>query len=936
MVVLAIRGGTDTYVQSVKYEYDDLSRTQAVTSYANPDCTTPVNGVKFTYDAWGNVSKTNQDHAGAADDNDPSVQYAYEDDPTDNKAKYVRLDYVTYPNSRAVNYNYAAGGVGGALSRLENIADDDNGTHKYAAYTYLGAGTIVEIDHPAITTNGLKLTYKGASGGLRYPGFDRFGRTVWQSWKKADDTDLDRYFYGYDRASNRIWEMDYLDYDFSGRHEAYTYDSLNRLVKAVRGTLTAADPQQPGQPSGEIAPVLGDANVDGVIDSTDYALIDNGYAMGLGGWFNGDFDGNGVIDETDCAIIDSYYASQPFTRSVVRTWDWSLDGVGNWAGYREDAGAGGQGNWDLDQLRSHNKANEIDNDDDHADAPDGSISGGGWVLAAYDAAGNMKRGPKPGDESMAGGTRHKYTYDAWNRLVKIETWNWTDTNEDGKVQDGEVQVTGAVAEYRYDPLNRRIRKFTDPSEGNWTVREYYYNNQWQNLEVRKEVKPRSGSPLSEPAVAAVVCEQYIWSPRYIDAPILRDRDADGNSGTGNLGGTGSGLEERHYYTTDGNGNVTALTDTSGAAVERYVYDPYGKPTIYNDDWTATVSWANSEQNEILYCGYRFDSESGLYHVRNRMYHTTLGRWLQRDPKGYVDGMGLYEYVGSDPIDHTDPQGTELIKNRLYKAENQSLREIYSDLKSRGYTMTFEEFNRQCRNAGYTLGTDDKFSGDVRWQKAPPPQPPPEKPASPEAVEKKAVVDQSQQAPPGAERTTSIQKQAESPSTQGKVAGGTSSPIPALDKNATPEQREQWLAAMAERAQAAKSQTGHDVRVSVQVAQAALESSWGQSKLYREANNFGGVKGKGDAGSVTMPTVEVVDGKRVTVDAQFAKYSSVESAFAAQGKMISTNKRYAEAAGAKTATEQAQAMQKAGYATDPKYAEKVTAIIRKYDLERFDK
>jgi RHS repeat-associated protein len=268
----------------------------------------------------------------------------------------------------------------------------------------------------------------------------------------------------------------------------------------------------------------------------------------------------------------------------------------------------------------------------------------------------MKRGPKPGDESMAGGTRHKYTYDAWNRLVKIETWDWNDANEDGKVQDGEVQVTGTVAEYRYDPLNRRIRKFTEPSEGNWTVREYYYNNQWQNLEVRKEVKARSGTPLSEPAVAAVVCEQYIWSPRYIDAPILRDRDADGNSGTGNLGGTGSGLEERHYYTTDGNGNVTALTDTSGTAVERYVYDPYGKPTIYNADWTATVSWANSEQNEILYCGYRFDPESGLYLVRRRMYDYSLGRWLQRDPKEYVDGMSLYEYCRSCPEVLTDPLG----------------------------------------------------------------------------------------------------------------------------------------------------------------------------------------------------------------------------------------------------------------------------------------
>jgi len=127
-------------------------------------------------------------------------------------------------------------------------------------------------------------------------------------------------------------------------------------------------------------------------------------------------------------------------------------------------------------------------------------------------------------------------------------------------------------------------------------------------------------------------------------------------------GVGGDLEDEGdstlYYCADGNGNVTALTDTSGAAVERYVYDPYGKPTIYNDDWTATVSWANSKQNEILYCGYRFDPESGLYHVRNRMYDYDLGRWLQRDPKGYVDGMGLYEYVGGCPLSRLDAMGLE--------------------------------------------------------------------------------------------------------------------------------------------------------------------------------------------------------------------------------------------------------------------------------------
>ena len=91
-------------------------------------------------------------------------------------------------------------------------------------------------------------------------------------------------------------------------------------------------------------------------------------------------------------------------------------------------------------------------------------------------------------------------------------------------------------------------------------------------------------------------------------------------------------------------------------VERYVYDPYGRVRIYDEAWTSELSWSGSKKNEILYCGYRFDPESGLYHVRNRMYHPTLGRWLQRDPAGYVDGLNLYEYVRSWPCTLTDATG----------------------------------------------------------------------------------------------------------------------------------------------------------------------------------------------------------------------------------------------------------------------------------------
>jgi len=150
--------------------------------------------------------------------------------------------------------------------------------------------------------------------------------------------------------------------------------------------------------------------------------------------------------------------------------------------------------------------------------------------------------------------------------------------------------------------------------------------------------------------------QYVWSRRYIDAPVLRDRDADSDSETGDLGVTDSGLEERLYYTTDANMNVTALLDTAGDAVERYLYDPYGNVTVLDADFSADADGKSDYANAILYCGYRFDTETGLYHVRWRVYHPTLGRWLQRDPAGYEDGTHLYAYVYNAPISLLDPSG----------------------------------------------------------------------------------------------------------------------------------------------------------------------------------------------------------------------------------------------------------------------------------------
>ncbi len=77
----------------------------------------------------------------------------------------------------------------------------------------------------------------GTGGGDQYTGLDRFGRVVDQrSIKTTDNSDIDRYQYGYDASSNRIWKDNLAT---TGKDEYYTYDMLNRLSTFDRGNLNA-------------------------------------------------------------------------------------------------------------------------------------------------------------------------------------------------------------------------------------------------------------------------------------------------------------------------------------------------------------------------------------------------------------------------------------------------------------------------------------------------------------------------------------------------------------------------------------------------------------------------------------------------------------------------------------------------------------------------
>jgi RHS repeat-associated protein len=59
----------------------------------------------------------------------------------------------------------------------------------------------------------------------------------------------------------------------------------------------------------------------------------------------------------------------------------------------------------------------------------------------------------------------------------------------------------------------------------------------------------------------------------------------------------------------------------------------------------------------LFTGREYDPETGLYHYRARGYDASTGRFLQRDPLGFMDGLSLHEYVASQPTTASDPKGT---------------------------------------------------------------------------------------------------------------------------------------------------------------------------------------------------------------------------------------------------------------------------------------
>jgi len=165
------------------------------------------------------------------------------------------------------------------------------------------------------------------------------------------------------------------------------------------------------------------------------------------------------------------------------------------------------------------------------------------------------------------------------------------------------KATGdTLGEYWYDALGRRIHRLVPGSPDVSTVYVYTYN--WRAIEEYEN---------------SVLVRNYAYGD-WIDEVLTME-----------TGGTGVPPVEEFYYHANALGSIIAVTDETGAPVERYSFDAYGAPSFFD---AAGIGIPQSAVgNPFLFTGRRFDAESDLYYYRTRYLGTISGRFTTRDPIG---------------------------------------------------------------------------------------------------------------------------------------------------------------------------------------------------------------------------------------------------------------------------------------------------------------
>jgi len=232
------------------------------------------------------------------------------------------------------------------------------------------------------------------------------------------------------------------------------------------------------------------------------------------------------------------------------------------------------------------------------------------------------------DGNMTSDGRWNYTWDAENRLIKVESRPDTPSSSWRRI------------EWTYDALGRRIQQVTSI----WT------NNAWfveENLKFVSDPMLFGRHIVELNATNNTLVRSYAWG-------LDLSGTMDGAGGVGGLlwvtlhaaSGPAAGT---HFAAYDGNGNVVALVSaTTGIETARYEYGPVGEPI--------RISGPAAILNPCRFSTKRTDPTTDLVLYEYRAYNPIIGRWLSRDPIGEKGGKNLFAFVDNDGINFWDDLG----------------------------------------------------------------------------------------------------------------------------------------------------------------------------------------------------------------------------------------------------------------------------------------
>jgi RHS repeat-associated protein len=183
----------------------------------------------------------------------------------------------------------------------------------------------------------------------------------------------------------------------------------------------------------------------------------------------------------------------------------------------------------------------------------------------------------------------------------------------------QVTISGASVNYLYDWEHRLARR-TDASGSD---SRYIYDEDWNVL-------------CDIDAISGVVQRRYIYGPRTDEV----------------LSETQSGTT--YFHCKNHLGSTTALLN-GDTVCQRFSYDEYGAPQVRTPEGYPTGSLPLTR---YLFAGREYDKANGLYNYRHRVYHPSLGRFVQADPIGFDGGVNFYAYCHNDPLNRLDPYGLD--------------------------------------------------------------------------------------------------------------------------------------------------------------------------------------------------------------------------------------------------------------------------------------